>query len=139
MESRKAFAKEKNAMVTERFAKWAVEFSGCDGGDPRGIWLCGIEFGQGHTEENLNLEEDLSKPGYVGGNGWECWEMKEFPKRQYNQKALKLLCALAGHDVTKYREFYEAKRCFGENSGYFKLALLNPECVMRPEGARFPT
>lgn len=110
-------------MVTDSFAKWAGAFSGCDGGDPTGIWLCGIEFGQGHTEANLNLEENLSEPGYVGGDGWEDWEVKKFPKHQYNQKALKLLCALAGHDVSKYREFYETERCFSKNSGYFKLNL----------------
>ncbi len=111
-------------MVTDDFAKWAVGFSGCDGGDPTGIWVCGIEFGQGHTENNLKLEEDVSKPGYVGGVGWgDLEEVKQFPTYQYNRKALKLLCALAGHDVTKYREFYEVHRCFHESSGYFKLNL----------------
>jgi hypothetical protein len=110
-------------MVTETFAKWAVGFSGCDGGDPTGIWVCGIEFGQGHTEDNLKLEEDVSKPGYVGGVGWEDSDVEKFLTYQYNRKALKLLCALAGHDVGKYQEFYETEQCFRERSRYFKLNL----------------
>ncbi len=112
-------------MVTDRFAHWALGFSGCDGGDPeRSVWICGIEWGGGHTPNDLNLDEDVSEPKYVGlGGGWEDWEWKKFRKLPYNWRALKLICALEGRDVATYREFYDARKCFDAGSGYFKLNL----------------
>ena len=47
-------------MITKDFERWALGFSGCDGGNPNGsVWLCGIEFGGGCTEKELekNLRE----------------------------------------------------------------------------------
>jgi hypothetical protein len=114
-------------MVTADFAKWAVGFSGCDGGNPKGdIWLCGIEFGEGHTEKDLerNLTEvDVSNPGFLGDRNWDEEEIQDFLKYPYNWKAAKLLCALAGRATETYRDFFRAERCFSRDSRYFKLNL----------------
>ena len=44
--------------ITERFENWALGYSGCDGGDlgypsSPSTWVCGIEWGGGHTPEAL--------------------------------------------------------------------------------------
>ena len=43
-------------MINENFKKWALGFSGCDGGDigsaqSPSIWLCGLEWGGGFKPE----------------------------------------------------------------------------------------
>ena len=113
---------EENTIVDESFGKWAVGFSGCDGGNPHGkAWVCGIEWGGGHTKEDLKFP-DVTKPASIGGSGWSEADIEQFQKYQYNQKALKLLSALAGGGLS-YRDFFRASRCFQSDSEYFKMNL----------------
>jgi hypothetical protein len=114
-------------MVTDSFSKWALGFSGCDGGNPKGkIWICGIEYGGNDTEETLDFTEDVSQPRYLGGTGWphsDFWNPELFVKGAYNWKTLKLLCGFAGESVTQYRCFFKNNQCFYRDSDYFKLNL----------------
>lgn len=110
-----------NTNINKDFASWATGFSGCDGGNPRGsVWLCGIEYGGGDTEESLVLPS-VDTPRFVGAPHWGCRE--EFLKYPYNWKALKLLAAMAGEDVGEYASFFRERSCFDQHSDYFKLNL----------------
>jgi hypothetical protein len=106
-------------VVDSNFAKWATGFSGCDGGNPKGsVWLCGIEYGGGDTEESL-VFDDVNTPKYVGAPD----DRKAFLKYQYNWKAVKLLAALSGNDQGNYTLFFKEQSCFDRDSNYFKLNL----------------
>lgn len=108
-------------MVTAAFEKWALGFSGCDGGNPRGgIWICGIEWGVGHTEDNLKFEDVSSPPSL---ETWPQEELEQFLKYQYSWKAVTLLCAIEGKPVDAYTEFFQQERCFYSDSRYFKMNL----------------
>jgi hypothetical protein len=103
-------------MTNNEFKEWAQGFSGCDGGNPSGrIWLCGIEFGGGHTEKTL-IYDDVTKPPCITNKD-------DFIRYQYNWKAIKLLAALNGRECAKYKTFFEEQSCFHEKSNYFKLNL----------------
>ena len=63
-------------MSSKQFEKWASSYAGCDGGDvggpnKRSIWLCGIEWGGGHTPEDVreNIAEELKTPP----DGYDSW------------------------------------------------------------------
>lgn len=108
-------------MIDSKFAKWATGFSGCNGGNLKGnFWLCGIEHGGGDSEESL-IFNDVSVPKFVDAPHWK--DRKDFLKSQYNLKAVKLLAALAGREVSDYCCFFREKRCFDQDSEYFKLNL----------------
>ena len=56
-------------MINEDFKKWALGFSGCDGGDigspqHQSIWLCGLEWGGGFKPEQLadEFKNNVGKP-----------------------------------------------------------------------------
>lgn len=110
-------------MTEEYFKRWALGFSGCDGGDigsPENpsTWLCGIEWGIGFNEDELenifkNNEESIPK-GYENN--------EENLAYQFNQKALKLLASLNGYaNILKFNE--EVKPFVINSKGYFKLNL----------------
>ncbi|EEF15226.1 hypothetical protein CAMRE0001_1822 [Campylobacter rectus RM3267] len=110
-------------MINENFKKWALGFSGCDGGDigsaqSPSIWLCGLEWGGGFKPEELadEFKDDVSKPSA----GYESHERNL--AYQYNIKALKLLCALSG--ASDHVKFNETVKPFTQGAkGYFKLNL----------------
>jgi hypothetical protein len=114
-------------MVTDAFAKWATGFSGCYGGNLYGsTWVCGMEFGLGHDEGELHrniYKVAVSTPSAVETPNWGDPNERRFETYPYNWNALKLLCAVNGGDVTKYKDFYRDKRCFASSSDYFKLNL----------------
>lgn len=107
------------------FKTWALSYSGCDGGDAgapnkRSLWLCGIEWGGGHSPEELGkvLVEDVSTPP----DGYSTWQ--DNLAWIYNRQAMKLLAAIHGLGVGEYRKFAEAFQPFVKGgSGYFKLNL----------------
>jgi len=104
-------------VTSNGFKEWAQGFSGCDGGNPSGrIWLCGIEFGGGHTEKTL-IYDDVTKPP------WNNPDKDDFIRYQYNWKAIKLLAALNGGECAEYKSFFEEQSCFDKKSNYFKLNL----------------
>jgi hypothetical protein len=113
--------------VNPEFAKWAVGYSGCDGGDigtqgKSSIWFCGIEWGGGHpadAEELLSIwNKDVSRPH----TGYENWRANL--EYIFNWQAVKLLSAIEGGNVSEYRQFAEEVQPFVAGSkGYFKMNL----------------
>jgi len=107
------------------FQKWCLEFSGCDGGDigsknNRATWICGIEWGGGHTPDSLieHMSKDFSAPP----SGYDDW--KENLEYIFNWQIMKLLSAIEGNKVGDYKKFAEEKKPFVEDSkGYFKMNL----------------
>jgi hypothetical protein len=108
-------------MVNADFAEWATSYSGCDGGALAGkVWLCGIEYGANNPQPNDPAYSAVNVPCFVG-----CphYDRKDFLRYQYNWKAIKLLAAYYGTDVTDYKSFFQSQNCFGKNSDSFKLNL----------------
>jgi hypothetical protein len=107
-------------VVTPDFEKWALGFSGCDGGNLEGkIWLCGIEYGGGNSDPTMPFP-DAAVPSYVGGVDYS---PLDFQKYAYNWKALKLLASIAGHRPDQYKAFFKNHSCFDRHSDYFKLNI----------------
>lgn len=113
-------------MVNELFAKWAVDLSGCDGGDigtPENpsVWWCGIEWGGGFEDTSVDGLHSVFKKA-ININGYENYETNfEYP---FNWNALKLLSVIEGYKLEDYKIFGQDKRPFviGEK-GYFKMNL----------------
>lgn len=111
--------------VNADFKKWATSYSGCDGGDVgssshRSIWLCGIEWGGGHTPDHLRADfyQDYSTPP----TGYDCWQ--DNLAWIYNWQAMKLLCAMHGYSIADYKQFAEQHRPFVKGAkGFFKMNL----------------
>ena len=115
------------------FSRWALEFSGCDGGDigtpsAPSVWFCGIEWGGGHSENADQLraifQGDESKPpkGYEDPDGKGAW--RENLAYIYNRQAVKLLSAINGGRVEDYKIFAERIQPFTNGAiGYFKMNL----------------
>ena len=106
---------------------WLRDFHGCDGGDigspeKSSVWVCGIEWGGGHTVENLR---QIAAEPYTGDTdfGYEAWQ--ECVDCPYNISVCKLLTALNGGQVEDYRRFAEEVQPFVHKagSGYFKMNL----------------
>lgn len=125
--------------IDDDFAKWAIGFSGIDGGDigsPQNptIWVCGIEWGVGGRDflkNSISVKElkkqflkDVSCPtlGFMENEKLPAW--KESISYPYGRQLVKLLCGLSGGRVTDYKNFAETIQpfVFGK-SGYFKLNL----------------
>lgn len=104
-------------MVSSGFEEWALGFSGCDGGNPKGcVWLCGLEYGGDDTAEWLCFP-DVSCPAAIDPKD------ETFLTHQYNWRALKLLAALKGIQPAEYRRLFRSQSCFASESDYFKLNL----------------
>ena len=110
-------------MINEDFKKWALGFSGCDGGDigspqHQSIWLCGLEWGGGFKPEQLadEFKNNVGKPP----TGYESHKLNL--DYQFNTKAVKLLCAL--NDEIDHIKFNETVKPFTYGAkGFFKLNL----------------
>lgn len=111
---------ESRVVVNQFFSKWAVGFSGCDGRNPHGkIWLCGIEWG-GPGFDNLStaISESVIEPPEG------CQNQSENTKFQFNLKAMKLIAAMQGLSVTRYKEIVnQSPFPFHANSNFFKINL----------------
>jgi hypothetical protein len=123
------------------FEKWALGYSGCDGGDigsPQtpSIWVCGMEWGVDRDAGANPLEElekdvaavsktiHLPPSGYTHNvaRGTPAW--KELVAHSYNQKVMRLLATIAGHDGASYENFAETVQPFCQGQrGYFKMNL----------------
>lgn len=112
-------------MKNTRFEKWGLGYSGCDGGDigsPENpsIWVCGIEWGGGHSPEGLesHMNEDSSHPP----GGYEVWT--DNLAYIFNWQVMKLLTAINGNNVSEYKKFAEHVQPFVlGRKGYFKMNL----------------
>lgn len=111
--------------MSEVFKKWAVSYSGCDGGDigspeNRAIWVSGIEWGGGQTASDIEeyLLSDESRPP----QGYDDWKINL--KHRFNWQVMKLLSIVNGGHYSEYKQFAEKHRPFTRGSkGYFKLNL----------------
>ena len=107
------------------FKKWALDFSGCDGGDigspqRRSVWLCGIEWGGGHDAESL--ANSMSLDHSIPPSGYESWE--ENLAYRFNWQAMKLLAAIENNEVSAYKKYAQDIKPFVEgSSGFFKINL----------------
>jgi hypothetical protein len=120
-------------LIDSQLAKWATAFSGCDGGDigspqSKSIWFCGIEWGGGHPDDELELRdiftEDVGKPavGYIDDDGVPAWRANL--AYIFNWQAMKLFAAIHGQQVSTYKSFAEEVKPFVKNErGYYKLNL----------------
>lgn len=139
--------------VQEDFAKWALQFSGCNGGDigsPENpaIWVCGKEWGKdwgldkdetlqdGIAEFREHFRNDrIQDPHNVyyreedfldkGGILALCRKSSDGKDPyKYDRNAFKLLAALNGKKVEEYKEFAQKEKPFFEGGkGYFKMNL----------------
>jgi hypothetical protein len=107
------------------FKEWCASYSGCDGGDmgsPENpsIWVCGIEWGGGHTPESLL--SDITKDVRTPPQGYDNWQ--DNLSYIFNWQTIKLLSAIDGGHVRDYKEFAERVMPFVQGgSGYFKMNL----------------
>lgn len=112
-------------MGKTRFEKWGLGYSGCDGGDigsakSPSTWVCGIEWGGGHSPEalDLHMDEEVTHPP----SGYEDW--RDNLAYIFNRQVMKLLSAINGGAVSEYKKFAESIQPFVQGrSGYFKMNL----------------
>ncbi|WP_188150296.1 hypothetical protein [Teredinibacter waterburyi] len=111
--------------VKESFKNWALGFSGVDGGDigspdKKSRWVCGIEWGAGHTPDEL--EACLNDSPDEIPKGYDSWE--ENIAYIFNWQVMKLFSAIGGDSVDNYKKFAKNVKPFvcGEQ-GYFKMNL----------------
>ena len=117
--------------VNKQFMKWAQSFSGCDGGNPKGTWFCGIEFGMGDIGKNLSVEEyqnevlryyrdilnnQIQAGDYVPDTSFELGKNTKYP---FGLKLAKLYRAIRGDETKNIDDF--AKNCL--NNEIFKINL----------------
>ncbi|MBK8815085.1 MAG: hypothetical protein IPN42_06060 [Methylococcaceae bacterium] len=112
--------------INPDFEKWAMGFSGCDGGNLNGsIWFCGIEWGGGSEEDWL--KDSVSKFEYViepySINDEDIEERKKELIPQYNAKLLKMYSVLLGKEAKDYKETALAYKYLGKNGHIFKMNL----------------
>ena len=111
--------------ISNKFETWALGYSGCDGGDigdssSPSTWVCGIEWGGGHTPEGLtaHMEEDVMRPP----SGYTVWT--ENLAYIFNWQVMKLLTVINAGTVSEYKRFAETVQPFVEGRhGYFKMNL----------------
>lgn len=104
-------------IATEDFTKWAMGFSGCDGGNINGtIWFCGIEFGGNETEDKFAFN-NISEP-YLTDE-----QRKQFLSYRYNINLAKLYAAVIGEEVMNYYQIALRDKLFDRNSCTFKINL----------------
>jgi hypothetical protein len=109
------------------FQKWAIDWSGCDGGDlgtaeQPGIWQCGLEWGvQGNWEYTADkLLSIFKKP--IDISGYET--IDDLCSPPFNQSVLKILTVLSNKETADYLEFARTEKPFMQGSkGFFKMNL----------------
>lgn len=103
--------------MTDKIISSTREFDGCDGGDPGSpeapsVWIFGIEHGTYKSRHDASFHTTQNDPAY---------SIQTQLKWPYNQKAFKLLAAMEGKEVSRYREFAEDNQPFvSQSKGYFK-------------------
>ncbi|WP_069636736.1 hypothetical protein [Campylobacter pinnipediorum] len=114
-------------MINENFKKWALSFSGFDGGDlgnskKQSIWFCGIEWGGGFPDDKNELSKIFSED--VSVMNWGYSNPNENLKYRFNSRAMKLLSAVNGGLIKDYKNFArEVKPFVQDEKGYCKMNL----------------
>jgi hypothetical protein len=111
--------------IMEQFKKWSLGYSGCDGGDigspnSKSRWVCGIEWGGGHTPDELlkSMQKNMTQIP----KGYDVWE--ENISYIFNWQIMKLFVAIEGGKVSDYKLFAKDVKPFVEGSlGFFKMNL----------------
>lgn len=107
--------------MNDDFVKWAMSFSGCDGGNLYGqVWFCGIEWG---GEDEHPLKEEIKVPVHDPPQRYnEAGDILRWPN--YGVRLIKLITAIRGGRVEDYRSVACAMPFpFERSSDYFKLNL----------------
>lgn len=117
--------------IDEDFVKWAVDFSGMDGGNPTSdIWFCGIEYGGGIKNLDsvvFNREMDNDWISWSGDDGLPYTDPKSGRKIEdsitgkdpFNLGIYKIVSNLAGSSGCTM----QYTTLFGKNGKCFKMNL----------------
>lgn len=95
------------------------------------IWVCGIEWGGGHGPDGLrrHMREDARNPP----SGYQSW--KENISYIFNWQVMKLLAAMSGLPVAKYKKFAQDVKPFVDRGiGHFKMNLYPIAFINTREG-----
>src|SRR5574338_666082 len=102
------------------FKKWCTGYSGCDGGDlgspeSPSVWVCGIEWGGGHTPKSLlsNISEDVRTPP----QGYDSWQ--DNLSYIFNWQTMKLLSAIDGGRVKDYKKYEDGRKI--QNQSWYSV------------------
>ncbi|TGL45969.1 hypothetical protein [Leptospira perdikensis] len=117
--------------IKKEFENWAINLSGCDGGNLDGkIWLSGIEWGGGQNPKLLNFEKETKELANAtpvrSSSETERILANKDRKNTYDLNAYKLLSVIAKNDHLdnfKFKEFILNERPFEKKSNYFKLNI----------------
>lgn len=114
-------------IINPLFKKWALGFSGCDGGDigsdlSRSIWLCGLEWGGDFEETVETLSTDFNQDVSQPPSGYKDW--RENIAYIFNWQAMKLLGKIHDYPIEEYKKFAEEYKPFvNGQKGFFKMNL----------------
>lgn len=114
-------------MINYDFKKWALGFSGCDGGDlgdskRQSIWFCGIEWGGGFPDSVKKLQEIFKEDVSKMSLGYD--DESENLAYRFNWRAMKLLSAIKGGKTSECKKFAKEIKPFVKNEkGYCRLNL----------------
>ncbi len=122
-----------NGTTQTSFERWALSYSGMDGGTLRagGHWLCGIEFGGKYDDLKKQITQPQLVPPFVKAN---CiWD--DFLKYQYNQKLAKLYAVICGKDLSDWLNHSGSVGLCTDlpNANTFKLNLYPIACQNESE------
>lgn len=107
-------------IVNSDFAKWAVGFSGCDGGNFGGatIWFSGIEWGLGFDPKTFDFSKDC-----LSNLGWDDDYRKKFQSNPFDRGVVQMYSGLIGAGVDKHIEVAQNKKVFSQESKLFKMNI----------------
>lgn len=108
----------------DKFKDWARSFSVCDGGNPKGDWFCGIEFGMGDVGQgkklspkeyeervydyyHLDLKNEIEKGAFTPD---PTFDLKNNLTYQFGLKLGKLYTVVKGRDPQDVWDFAEKSK-----------------------------
>lgn len=114
-----------NNQINPKFKEWACSFSGCDGGNINSsVWVCGLEWGRPHYENNQIQDRDL-EPKFVSGS----WDTNDEDVRTnltgskmgFNQKLAWFYSYLLGWNICHYKDEAVNNHLFCQEGTGFKM------------------
>lgn len=106
--------------ATEKFKEMALSFYGCDGGNlDSSIWICGLEWGGGYENDQINESEFIALPLSSWDSGKE--SISNYFKNQYNQKTAWFFSYLLGWDINDFKSEAEKNYLFSSSGTGFKM------------------
>lgn len=124
------------AVSKEDLEAYLSSWAGCDGGNPKGIWICGIEYGGevANLREAIGHYEESSRDSAVPAGWNDAYREKykgEYLTWRYHQKVAKLMLALRAFeggenaDISAMSNFrdYMRNELYRSDGETFKLNL----------------